>query len=38
MFLVTMIATCIFLNVANISQLNDNNLAALQAAETTKHD
>jgi len=35
---VTTITTCIFLNITNIFQLNDNNLAASQAAETTKCD
>jgi len=38
MFFVTTTATHIFLNVAHVIQLDDNNLAALQAAETVKCD
>jgi len=38
MSFVTTTATCILLNIANISQLSDNNLAASQAAETAKCD
>jgi len=36
MSLVTTTATHIFFNITNIFQLNNNNLAALQAAKTAK--
>jgi len=38
MFFMTTTTTCILLNITHVVQLNHNNLAASQAAETTKHD